>query len=178
MSMKARLQNLGFTLIELIVVLLLLGILGAVFIPRTRNDAIIVSTQAEQFAADIRYVQSLAMTQGWSGANPRRYYISYTVATAPAQYAMYSVSPVSINPVLAVPHPSGSPSPISLAGEVRMSSSGLGSNLIAFDGLGTPYTDQAASNVLATDATITLAGAGGASRAIQISPGTGMVRVQ
>lgn len=177
--MTIQLRNIGFTLLELIVVLILLGILGAVFIPRSANNAIILSTQAEQFAADIRYVQSLAMTQGWSGVNPRRYYISYTVATAPAQYAMFSVSPISVNPIVAVPHPSGSPSPVSLAGQVTLSSSGLGSNLIAFDGLGTPYTDQAASTALsATNATITLTGPAGTARTIQIIPGTGMVRVQ
>jgi MSHA pilin protein MshC len=176
--MKAHLRSLGFTLIELIVVIVLLGILSAVLLPRSNTNAILVSTQAEQLAADIRYVQSLAMTQGWSGVNPRRYYISYTVASAPAQYAMYSVSPVSINPVIAVAPPSGGASPISLAG-ITLSSSGLGNNLIAFDALGAPYTDQAASTVLSTtSATITLTGAQGTSRTIQVFPGTGMVRVQ
>ena len=57
-------RTVGFSLIELTVVIVVLSILAAVFVPRTNTGAIVLSTQIEQFAADIRYVQSLAMTQG------------------------------------------------------------------------------------------------------------------
>ena len=160
-------------MLELTVVLLVLGILAAVLLPRTNRDAIILSTQAEQFAADIRYVQSLAMTQGWSGAAapvPRRYRISYTQTA----YRFTDASGV------AVAHPSGSPSPISLGGQVKISPLGvapLAADLIAFDGLGKPYTDANASVALAATATISMVGAGGAVRTIQIFPQTGLVRL-
>lgn len=171
-QMENQLRSPGFTLVELIVVMVVLGILAAVFIPRSNNPAIILSTQAEQFAADIRYVQSLAMTQGWSGVSPtaaRRYRINYT-ATG---YNFTDTSGV------AVAHPSGTPGSIAFAGGVSVSpfpAPILLSNVIAFDGRGTPYVDSNASSPLAAMATISMV-SGGSTRAIQIFPGTGMVRV-
>ena len=167
--MENQLRSLGFTLVELIVVMLVLGILAAVFIPRSANDAIILSTQAEQFAADIRYVQSLAMTQGWSGVSARRYRINYTATT----YNFTDVSGV------AVPHPSGTPGSIAFTGGVSISpfpAPALPNNVVSFDGLGRPYTDAGAAALLASTATISLV-SGGSTRAIQIFPETGMVRL-
>lgn len=169
--MKQQLRNLGFTLVELIVVMVALGILAAVFIPRSNNPAIILSTQAEQFAADLRYVQSLAMTQGWSGVSPavsRRYRANFTATS----YNFTDVNGV------AVPHPSGTPGSVAFAGGVSISPfpvPGL-SNVVSFDGLGRPYTDAGATTLLASTATISMV-SGGVTRAIQIFPETGMVRV-
>jgi len=112
-QMDNRLRNLGFTLVELIAVMLVLGILAAVFIPRSNNPAIILSTQAEQFAADMRYVQSLAMSAGWSGVAPtaRRYRINFT-ATG---YMLTDVDGV------AVASPGGTTGSIAFAGGVSIS---------------------------------------------------------
>ncbi|MFH1603181.1 MAG: prepilin-type N-terminal cleavage/methylation domain-containing protein [Pseudomonadota bacterium] len=164
-------RNLGFTLVELIVVLIVLGILAAVFVPRSNSPAIILSTQAEQFAADLRYVQSLAMTQGWSGVAPtaRRYRVNFTATS-------YNFTDVS---GAAVPHPGGTTGPISFTGGVSISPyppPNLSNALVAFDGLGTPYTDAGAGTPLATVATISMV-SGGSTRTIQIFPATGMVRL-
>lgn len=169
---ESQLRSLGFTLVELIVVMVVLGILAAVFIPRSNNSAIILSTQAEQFAADIRYVQSLAMTQGWSGVSPaasRRYRINFTATS----YYFTDVSGV------AVTHPSGTAGPIVFTGGVSISpfpAPILVSNVVAFDGRGAPYLDPGASSPLAAMATISMV-SGGSTRAIQIFPVTGLVRV-
>ena len=161
----------GFTLVELIVVMVVLGILAAVFVPRSNNPAIILSTQAEQFAADIRYLQSLAMTEGWSGVSPtaRRYRVNFTATS-------YDFTDVS---GAAVPHPSGTLGPISFAGGVSISpfpAPALPFNVVSFDGLGRPYTDAGAATLLASTATISLV-SDGTTRAVQIFPGTGMVRL-
>jgi prepilin-type N-terminal cleavage/methylation domain-containing protein len=169
--MENQLRGHGFTLVELIVVMVILGILAAVFVPRSNNPAIILSTQAEQFAADIRYVQSLAMNQGWSGVSPtaRRYRVNFTATS----YTLTDASGV------AVTQPGGTAGAISFAGGARISPlppANLPNSLIAFDGVGAPYTDATAVTPLAAVATISMV-SGGSTRAIQIYPGTGMVRV-
>ncbi len=57
-------RSAGFTLTELIVMMLVIAIISAIALPRMGNAPILLSTQAEQLAGDIRYVQTLAMTQG------------------------------------------------------------------------------------------------------------------
>lgn len=168
--MENPLRSPGFTLVELIVVMVVLGILAAVFIPRSNNPAIILSTQAEQLAADIRYVQSLAMTQGWSGVSPavpRHYRINFTATT-------YNFT----DDFGGVAHPSGTTGAIPFAGGVSISvpPSNLPNSLVSFDGLGTPYTDAGAGALLASVATISMV-SGASTRAIQIFPETGMVRL-
>src|SRR6266852_3769351 len=66
----------GFTLRELIIVMVIVGIISAIALTRTGNDPVMLATQVDQLAGDIRYVQALAMTQG------QRYIISFPSGTS------------------------------------------------------------------------------------------------
>lgn len=54
----------GFTLFELVIILVLVGLLSVVAIPVFLNEELRVVPAAEQIAGEIRYAQSLAMTHG------------------------------------------------------------------------------------------------------------------
>ena len=153
----------GFTTIEVVMVLLIVGVLAASLLPRSTDKRLSIGASADQLAGDIRYVQSLAMTQG------QRYRINFAATT----YSFFAVSGS-----VAVSHPvTGSTAAIPLAAGVTMTSfANLASNLVAFDGKGIPYTDAAATTQLAagTNGVITLTGAGG-SNTVTVYPQTGRV---
>jgi len=162
----------GFTLTELVMVLAVVAIISAIAVSRMSSDPLVVATQAEQLAADIRYVQSLAMTQA---------------ATAPAQ-ARYRINFVSASTYTftkadgtAVPHPlTGSTAAIALSSGVTMTlpPTNLGNSLLGFDGQGIPYTDAAVSVPLAVGATASIRLAKNADfRTVTVAPQTGLVRV-
>ena len=56
----------GFTVIELVIVLVLVGVLAAYALPRINPSALQVTPVAEQIAAEIRYAQNLAMSRSQS----------------------------------------------------------------------------------------------------------------
>jgi MSHA pilin protein MshC len=154
----------GFTLVELVVIILLLGMLAFVVVPRfLSKSAIDVSVTAEQLANDIRYTQSLAMTSG------QRNRINLTAST-------YQITTSSGG---LLTHPvTGGTGPITLNG-VTLSgwNPPLTNDYVAFDGRGVPYSLVTSSTGFAGSATITLTG-GGYTRSIVISPETGRVVIQ
>src|SRR3989344_9560466 len=54
----------GFTLVELVAIIILVALLAFTAIPRLPGPSLGVDSQAEQLAAEIRYTQSLSMTRG------------------------------------------------------------------------------------------------------------------
>jgi prepilin-type N-terminal cleavage/methylation domain-containing protein len=153
----------GFTLLELLVVVLVLAVIAVVAAPRISTDPALVSTQAAQLAGDIRYVQSLAMTQ----AQKYRINLSaggYTFTLADAGGT-------------AVAHPfTGSTAQINWNSGVTVTlpPTNLPNNLVAFDSRGIPYTDGLATTALASTATIVLT-KGSDTQQITIVPQTGKV---
>jgi prepilin-type N-terminal cleavage/methylation domain-containing protein len=159
MSVPNCVRAKGFTLPELVVVILVIAVTAAIALPKQQNDELLLATQAEQLASDIRYAQSLSMSQG------KRYLLRVLSSTT---YEFESAGGTQ------VPHPTGIPSPITLGAGVTMSASPT--NFFGFDGLGIPYTDVNVSIQLAATATITLT-RNSATRTVIVSPETGRVVV-
>jgi len=163
----------GFTLIELIMVLTVVGVLAFIAWPRLSQNTLELSSQAEQVASDIRYAQSLSMTRGATLGSQGRYCIAFT--TTGYQFRQNANSygtPCSI----AVTHPAtGLAAAIVLSGSTAVSTTNLTSpgNYIEFDTRGQPTSFVAA----ATDATVVLSATGG-PRTVVISPVTGKTKVQ
>jgi len=149
----------------MIIVLVIVGIISAIALPRMGNEPVLVATQAEQLAGDIRYVQTLAMTQG------QRYIISFPSATS------YRFLDSAGNPVV---HPvNGSNAAITLGSGVTLAlqTTFPTGNALGFDGRGVPYsvtTPATFNGMLTAQATITLS-KDAASRSITITHETGRV---
>ncbi len=150
----------GFTLVELIIVLVMVGVLAVFVAPRTTSTQIItLPAVGERLIATIRYAQSLSMSQG------QRYRINFTGST-------YQITDMAggliVQPVSASPDAT-SVAPATLSGY----NPPLINSYLAFDGRGVPYVS--ATVALAGSATITVT-AGSETKNIVIAPETGRVR--
>lgn len=150
----------GFTLIELVMVIVLLGTLAALASMRTPGDGINVVAQAEQLASDIRYTQSLAMSRG------QRYRINFTATS-------YQITDMSGGPQM---HPgTGTTAAVLLTPAVLSGyNPPLTNDYVVFDSLGVPYT--APTTALAAVATLTLTDSG-ETATLRVVPQTGRVQI-
>lgn len=148
----------GFTLLELIIVIVLIGIIAINVVPRSQTITLSLELQARRLLDDIRYVQGLSMMTGqryrWTLLNTTTYIVTNEAGI----------------PILL---PSGS-TQITLSNRVVVQSmNNLPNNLIAFDSQGIPYTTSSyPGTALSAVATISLA-ANGSIRSVQIYPQTG-----
>jgi len=156
----------GFTLTEMVMVTVVVAIIAAIALPRMGNDPILVSTQAEQLAGDIRYVQTLAMTQG------QKYLISFPSNTS---YEFRDSSGAVVR------HPLDGSLAITLGGGVTLALAPLApssGNAIGFNGLGVPYSVTAPSTFngpLTGQAILTLTKDGASQQQITVAIETGKV---
>ncbi len=153
MTRKVR----GFTLIELVLVLLIVSIISTYAIIRFPGDGINLSAQADQIVSDIRHTQSLAINRGQRyriNFNSDRYWISNIDNTTP-----YT-------------HPASGTSTIMLDSGIALTTT---HGFLVFDGEGTPYTNGIIpGTALAADAVVTLSESS-ESRTIRITAETGRV---
>lgn len=149
--LKARLQ--GFSLLELVIVLVILGTLAAFAVPRFAPADNTVAAQADRLARDLRHAQALAMNQGrtldFDIQSTSGYRVTFggNTITDPATQQAYSVS---------------------LDNNVTLAGTDTG-----FDSLGRPV---AAGTLLAAARVFTLSGTA-RSVTVTLTPVTGFVTV-
>lgn len=157
-------KNTGFTLVELVVVMVLISALVVFVMFRGGGNIVSPGASSQQLAADLRYVQALSMTRG------QRYCMLLTSSS-------YQLATDTTNTcTIAVVHPStGDTNPITLDNSTLGWSANLTNAYIAFGGKGAPYND--ATTALTSNALLTLT-SGGTSSVIQVNPETGRVAMQ
>lgn len=146
-------QQRGFTLLELVIVLVILGALAAFAVPRFSPSDNTVAAQADRLARDLRHAQALAMNQG------RR--LAFELPSA-AAYRVTAGGSTITDPA--------TQQPFLVALENTVSVSGTG---VSFDSLGRPVV---AGSLLGVPRVYTLSGTS-RTATVTLSPVTGFVTV-
>jgi len=143
----------GFTLIELVTVLILLGILASSLYLRGAPSSATLNAQADQLARTLRHAQSLSLAQGRS--------LTFDVQDATS----YTVSDGGVT----VTDPQGIVQTYTLVNGVTLTG-----NDLDYDSLGRPI--DATNNLIAAAQTWTLS-ANGSTATVSVEPLTGFVSV-
>lgn len=143
----------GFSLLELVIVLVILGTLAAFAVPRISPADNTLAAQADRLARDLRHVQALAMQQGRT--------LAFDVQSATTYRATFGGSTIT-DPATREPYT------VTLENGVTLSGTDS-----AFDSLGRPV---AAGSLLAVAHVYTLSGSS-RTATITLSPITGFVTV-
>lgn len=151
----------GFTYIELLIVLIVLGIVSVAVMPRTPSLGVEAGPEVEQLAADLRYTQMRAMNDGV------RYCMSFVGNT-------YTLSTVVSGCTAPLVSAGGLQSPVTLR-DAQLSATGLPANVLVFDGMGTPYGSAASSASPLTAPVVLTVTVAGVSRTVSVTPVTGLI---
>jgi prepilin-type N-terminal cleavage/methylation domain-containing protein len=165
--MEQDLSKRGYSLVELVIVILAIAVLAVIVIARWPDKSNELNGQSKQLASDLRYVQQLSM------ARNKPYRIQLNLVTG---YRFFDDQGNS------VPHPAANPGStmINLGGGITLSGGGV--VYLVFDGKGVPYLssviNQKGTKAVA-DLTLTLTPqVGTLSRNIIVQANTGYVSVQ
>lgn len=158
----ARIAVAGFTFLELVIVILIVGIVSVTVYNQFPAPSINVEYELRRVLNDIRFTQAMSMASG------QRY---RWVRTSTTSYQILNQSGS------AVVFPNGSTT-MTLSSVSFGTLTNLPSNLVAFDSQGTPYTDTGTpGTALASTASIPLT-TGSYSHAVTITAQTGYGAVQ
>jgi len=154
----------GFTLIEVIIVIVIVSILAVAPFVSMPGSGLNLSGQAQLLANDIRYTQSLSMTKA------QRYRLVITAGSNSYQILNTAGTAVRLA--------SGNTIATLNSGISFGTLTNLPSSLIAFDGDGIPYTTTGSpGTALSANASIALQSSGSTTTVV-ITPLTGKVNVQ
>ncbi len=153
----------GFTLIEFVIVIILMGIIGGAVTLIWPKSNINLGAQARQLASDLRYAQALSMSKD------QRYRV---VKLSSTTYQIQDSTGTAIT------LPVGGTT-VTLNSDITFGTlTNLPNSLVVFGGSGIPYSDTAIpGTALASTATIPLTN-GTFTQTISISPQTGRIIVQ
>jgi len=160
----------GWTLIELIVIMILIGIMTALAIPRFVSPK--AGPASRRLLSDIRYAKELAVRFQNTSGNPccGLFIINST------SYRVFTNN----DPNIATKDPqTGGNYEVNLSGKVWAGvtityPTSFSGNILKFNALGTPYEGSGAGTALGAAKTITVNGPGG-PRTVTIEPNTGKV---
>jgi prepilin-type N-terminal cleavage/methylation domain-containing protein len=142
----------GFTLVELIIVLIIIGIVAATAMVGWPGKSINIVAQTDLIVQDIRFTQSRAMAQAKSG---ERWRITFTGSS----YTIADKNGTTIKSV-------------SLDSGLSFTGNGFTGGYLAFDGMGAPYNG---ATLMTATVSIVLSG-GGLTQTISVSKNTGAVQ--
>lgn len=148
----------GFTVLELVLVILIIGVIAVTTVPNWTATQQGIEYEARRLLGDLRYTQAMSMTTG------QRYRLVITSSNS------YQILNPSGSPVML---PTGGTSLI-LSNNITFGSlTNLPNSLVAYDSNGIPYVDTASpGTALSSTAVIPLV-SGSATRNVSITPDTG-----
>lgn len=127
MNIQWKTTTQGFTLLEIILVILIIGVIAVTASPNWTSNSMTLEYEARRVLGDIRYAQAMSLASG------ERYRWVRTSSTS------YQVTNEAGSAIVL---PNGS-STLTLTNGVTFGSfTNLPSNLVAFDSLGVPYTNS------------------------------------
>lgn len=145
----------GFTLIELVAVMVILATLGAMALPRFAHNDATVPAQADQLGRVIRHAQAMAMSQGQAFTVDLQSTTTYAITDG-----------ITATPVRDA---AGEEQTYTLINTVTLAGAD-----VEFDSLGRPLNGAALAD---TPQSWTLTGAGGNTASVSLQPVTGFVSV-
>lgn len=176
----------AFTMMELIFVIIVIGILAAVFIPRLSSNHLSAGTN--QLISNIRYAQHLALVDDeYNASNATWYNKRWSIDLCQAGYKISSFdgTKIAVDPLTKAKMDGSLTKDYNITAKYGISLNVSANTChIAFDHLGRPYGFSSTgtptspqSNLMHAPITINLTNSGN-SATIKIEPETGYVHVQ